>query len=641
MSSAASSSIPRLAARVCLAGLAALASVPVASAAAFEPERVASLADLSLEQLRDVVVTTVSRREQRLDRVAAAVYVITAEDIRRSGAATVPEALRLAPTLDVARADSSQYAISARGFNNVLANKMLVLIDGRTVYTPLFSGVFWEAQDVMLEDVERIEVVTGPSTALWGSNAVNGLIHIITRPAAGTQGAYGALRAGDRDRGAAARYGGALGDGGRFRAYARYYDRDSTHRADGSPIGDAAHGIQGGMRFDWGQAHDAATLQGDVYRGSVDQAAAGARHFSGGNVIGRWQRGFADGSEASVQVYADHTEREHPQNFAERLDTFDAVLQYAFKPASGHAMIVGGGHRYSRDRVATAGTLAFVPDSRSLRWSRLFVQDQIDLTPAVALTVSGSVEGNPYTGAEYLPGLRLGWTAAPGHLLWGAYSRAVRAPSRIDREFFVPAQPPFVLAGGPGFDAEISNVFELGYRGQSSSQLWYSLTLFDAEHRRLRSIAPTSAGPQFANDIRGFTRGVETWARWRVSERWRLDAGLVVQNQKLRVSAGAVDLGGIASLGNDPRRFVSIRSSLDLGPAWIWNLDVRRVGSRPAPDVPAYTSVDTRLAWRVNDHADLTFGVQNLLDRRHAEWGNPVNRAEIERSVFVQLRLQD
>jgi len=639
-----SRSMPGFAAGARLAGLAALTALTAtttALAAVPAPAPVASLADLSLEQLRDVVVTTVSRGEQRLDRVAASVYVISAEDIRRSGATTIPEALRLAPTLDIARADSSQYAISGRGFNNVLANKMLVLIDGRTVYTPLFSGVFWEAQDVMLEDVDRIEVVTGPSTALWGSNAVNGLIHVITRSAAGTQGALASLRAGNRDRGAAARYGGAFGEGGRFRAYAKYYDRDTTHRGDGSAVGDAAHGVQGGFRLDWGRANDTATLQGDIYHGDVDQATVGARRFSGANVTGRWQRRFADGSEASAQVYADHTEREHPQNFSERLDTVDAVAQYAFKPASGHSVVVGGGYRYARDRVETTAALAFIPGKRSLSWGRLFAQDQIDLTPTIALTLSGSVESNPYTGAELLPGLRLGWTAAEGHLLWAAYSRAVRAPSRIDREFFSPAQPPFVLAGGPGFSAEISNVFELGYRGQSSLHLSYSLTLFDVKHRRLRSLAPTPAGLQFENDIRGFTRGLEAWARWRVTEQWRLDAGLVVQNQKLRVSDGEVDVGGIASLGNDPQHFASIRSSLDLGPAWTWNLAVRHVGARPDPDVPGYTAVDTRVAWKVNDRAELAVGVQNLLDRRHPEWGVASNRVEIERSVFVQLQLRN
>jgi iron complex outermembrane receptor protein len=332
--------------------------------------RADSLADLSLEQLARRRRDDRGARRAAARPVAASVFVIGAEDIRRSGATTIAEALRLAPTLDVARADSSQYAISARGFNNVLANKMLVLIDGRTVYTPLFSGVFWEAQDVMLEDVERIEVVTGPSTALWGSNAVNGLIHIVTRSAAATRGGFAALRAGNRDRHGGLRWGGALGDTGSVRLYAKAYERDATHRADGSSVGDAAQGVQGGFRYDWSRAGEAVTVQGDLYRGSIEQGALGARTFAGGNLVGRWQRAFADGSEASVQVYADHTERDHPQNFAERLDTVDAVVQYAFKPAAGHAVTVGGGYRYARDRVETTSSLAFVPDDRSLHWTR-------------------------------------------------------------------------------------------------------------------------------------------------------------------------------------------------------------------------------------------------------------------------------
>ena len=624
------------------AGLAALTTSWAAIAAPVaDAQQVASLADLSLEQLREVVVTTVSRVEQRLDRVAASVYVISAEDIRRSGATTIPEALRLAPTLDVARADANQYAISARGFDNVLANKMLVLIDGRTVYTPLFSGVFWEAQDVMLEDVERIEVVTGPSTALWGSNAVNGLIHIITKTAAATQGALASLHAGDRERGAAVRYGGMLGESAHFRAYAKSYDRDATHRADGTSVNDAANGVQTGFRADWARERDVVTLQGDAYHGSIDQGPGSGRRFSGANVVGRWQRRFDDGSEASLQVYADHTERSQPQSFAERLDTLDAMAQYSFKPGAGQAVVVGGGLRHARDRVDNSAALAFLPAARGLGWGRVFAQDQIDLSEQLLLTLSASVETNPYTGVETLPGVRLAWTPSEGRLVWAAYSRATRAPSRVDREFFAPGQPPYVVAGGPDFRSEVADVVEIGYRAQSSQTLSYSVTLFDAQDRRLRSLGPTAQGLQFQNGIEGSTRGVESWARWRVTDAWRLDAGLVLQKHSLRVAAGQTDLGGVASLGNDPHSFASLRSSLDLGPAWRWDVDLRRVGALPNPAVPAYTAVDSRVAWKVTQSADITLGVQNLLDRSHAEWGVASNRVEIERSVFVLLRLRN
>jgi len=570
-----------------------LAGAPSGAAAAEASAE--GLADLSLEQLREIVVTTVSRSEERLDRVAASVYVISGEDIRRSGATTIAEALRLAPTLDVARADGNQYAISARGFNNVLANKMLVLIDGRTVYTPLFSGVFWEAQEVMLEDVERIEVVTGPSTALWGSNAVNGMIQIITRAAAATRGAFAAGQAGNRERGGAVRFGGDTEGDGHFRLYGKSYDRSSTHRADGSATNDAADGMQVGFRADWARQRDAFTVQGDAYRGSIDQTPA-ARTFSGANVLARWQRSLGDGAELSAQAYVDHTERDHPQSFFEILDTVDAVAQYAFKPTDGQRLVIGGGYRYARDRVDQSPSIAFIPGSRSLSWSRAFAQDQIDLTPTLALTLAGSIEGNPYTGAETLPSVRLAWVPGANHTLWASLSRAVRAPSRIDREFFSPGQPPFVLAGGPDFRSEVSNVLELGYRAQFSQSLSYAATLFQAEHQHLRSLAPTAQGLQFENAIEGRTRGLEAWARWRVVEWWRLDAGVVLLNQDLHVVPGAIDIGGLAALGNDPRNHGSLRSSLDLGRAWRWDVDVRRVGERPNPAVPAYTAFDTRLA---------------------------------------------
>ena len=295
--------------------------------------RVPALADLSLEQLREIVVTSVSRREQRLDQVAASAYVVGADDIRRFGATTLPEALRLAPRLDVARADANQYAISARGFNNVLANKMLVLIDGRTVYTPLFSGVFWESQDVMLDDVERIEVITGPGTALWGTNAVNGMIHVLTKPAAQTQGSLVSAHAGSRARGAALRHGGQLRPDAHYRVYAKAYDRSNSELASGQPVRDAADGMQLGFRADWGSVRDAVTLQGDVYRASIDQLPQGRRDRRGespGTVAASIQQrraGDAAGvlgphharAAAAVRRDARHPRRRRAVRFSRRL----------------------------------------------------------------------------------------------------------------------------------------------------------------------------------------------------------------------------------------------------------------------------------------------------------------------------------
>ncbi len=619
---------------------ACLGSTFTGSASGADSTQVAELADLSLEQLREVVVTTVSRVAERLNKAAASVHVISSDDIRRSGATTLAEALRLSPTLNVARADTNQYAISARGFNNVLANKMLVLIDGRTVYTPLFSGVFWEAQDVDLADVERIEVVTGPSTALWGSNAVNGLIHVVTRSSAGTIGAAGQLIAGNHERGASVRYGRQLGDQASFRIYGKSYDRDGSHRANGSAVNDDANGAQMGFRADWARSGESISLQGDAYRGRVNQAPS-PRRIAGANLTVRWERTSANGNAASVQAYVDQTYRNHPGSFRERLTTFDIAAQYSMRPVPNHMLVIGGGLRQGRDRVSTSSQFAFVPASRNLNWGRVFAQDVIDLSPKLALTLSGSVERNPYTGTEVLPSARLAWQLSPDQLLWAAMSRAVRAPSRIDREFFQPAQPPrVVLGGGPDFRSEVSDTIELGYRAQPSRALSYSATLFHHRHRELRSVKTSATGPQFANDIEGSTAGYELWARWRPSASWRLDAGFVGQRVNLKVAPGKTDLGGLPSLGNDPSHYASLRSSLDIGAAWSWDVSLRRVGALPNPVVPAYTAVDSRVGWKVSPRVELSLVVQNLADPGHAEWGPAASRAEFERNVFLMVRWQ-
>jgi len=295
-------------------------------------------ADLTLEQLGNIVVTSVSRREEALGAAAASVYVITSEDIRRSGATSLPEALRLAPNLNIARADANQYAISARGFNNTLANRLLVLIDGRIVYSPLFSGIFWEAQDVMLPDVERIEVISGPGATLWGANAVNGVINLITRPAAATQGALVSAGAGNRDRGGAVRYGGSIGSG-HFRVYGRHFDRAHTERANRSSVLDSSGRSQAGFRADWGGNGREFTLQGDVYQGDIEQLAGGSRDLGGANVLARWSEQRSDGRILRAQAYYDRVERDQPGSIREVLDVVDIEVEQGLVPAEGHQLL--------------------------------------------------------------------------------------------------------------------------------------------------------------------------------------------------------------------------------------------------------------------------------------------------------------
>jgi len=611
-------------AALAIAVAATLASSPARSDRAALGSR--DLADLTLEQLSEIVVTSVSRREEPLGTAAASVYVISAADIRASGATTLPEALRLAPNLHVARALAGQYAISARGFNSTIANRMLVLIDGRTVYSPLFSGVFWDIQDVMLEDVAQIEVISGPGGTLWGANAVNGVINVITRRAAETQGTGAAAGFGPRERMLAARHGGQLG-AGHYRIYAMTGQRDAALGAGGNRLGDAVRHSQVGFRADWGRPVDGFTLQGDTYRTDVDPIPQ-RREMRGANLLGRWNRTLAGGSQLRLQAYYDHTEREHFATFIERLSTFDVELQQALPAWRDHRIVWGGGYRLARDRIENFPTQAFLPPDRNLAWWNLFAQDEIALRTDLALVIGAKLEHNDYTGIELLPNLRLAWQPSRGQLLWAAVSRAVRAPSRLDRELFLPGVPPHVvLAGGPNFVSEVSNVLELGYRTQATRTFAYSVTAFHHQHERLRSIEARAAGPQFENWIEGRTNGIEAWGEWQPTRNWRLAGGFALLDQQFRRLPGSAGIGGAAQLGNDPSHWWSLRSTLALTPAHTLDVLLRGVDALPDPPVPSYRSLDAQLRWRLSRELEVSLIGRNLLDRRHAEFGSPAARA--------------
>ena len=614
----------------------ALVTLMVAVPAIAGAQQVAALADLSLEQLSDIVVTSASRREERVANAPTSIYVITGEEIRRSGARTLPEALRLAPNLQIARADANQYAITARGFGNVLANKLLVLIDGRTVYSPLFSGVFWESRDVMLEDVERIEVLDGPQTTLWGTNAVNGVINVITKPAQATQGGLFAAGGGNRDAVAAARYGGSTANGGHFRVYARANELQDTERREGVSVGDASRRGRLGFRYDGPAGRDSLTVQGDAYTGEIDQGS-GHRDVGGGNLLARWQRTLGNGDAVSVQAYYDRSQLDQV-TFRDELDTFDIEVQGRFHAGTRNLLTAGGGYRHQRDRVSNGPAQAFLPPDRDLKIAYAFVQDEFALTDRITLIGGIKLEHNDYTGAEVLPNIRVRWQGTPDHMVWGAVSRSARAPSRIDRELFVPSQAPFLLAGGPEFESEISNVFEIGARGRVAPRISYSVTAFRHEHDRLRSLEPTGTGSLvFRNGIEGSTTGIEAWATYYASERWRLSAGGIQMRQRLHPGAGVTDAGGLAALGNDPKRSLVFRSSLDIADRHAFDVMLRHVGARPNPAVPSYTAVDLRWGWQVTRQVELSLTLENLTDKQHAEWGAAPNRVEFERAAYLKL----
>ena len=616
--------------------MAALSLFTSWAACAADP-KVRDLADLSLEQLSNIEVTSVSRRAERLQDAAASIFVITADDIRRSGVSSLPEALRLAPNLQVARVSANSYAISARGFNNAIGNKLLVLIDGRTVYTPLFSGVFWDSQDVMLEDVERIEVISGPGATLWGANAVNGVINVITRPAGETQGTLLAAGGGNQTKGGAARYGGEMSSGGHYRVYGQYFDRANTEHANGTSVFDDWNSGRIGFRADWGGTARGFTMQGDAYRGELDQALPGTQRISGVNLLARWNRQLAENSSVRVQAYYDRTERTQPGAFAEHLDIFDLEFQHALRPAASHNLLWGGGYRYAFDRVDNSAALAFLPADRNLRWANVFVQDEIALAPDLDLTLGVKAESNVYTGVEWLPNARLAWKAAANHLLWGSVSRAARAPSRLDRDLFSPAKPPFLLAGGPNFQSEVSKVFELGYRSQPMSAVSYSITAFHHIYDRLRSLEPAPGGGLVIdNKIDGTGNGVEAWGSYQATQAWRLSAGLLELRQRLALRSDSLSTQGVAAEGNDPKHQWMLRSSLNLGRAYELDMTVRHVSALPSPLVPAYTAFDARLGWRVSRDLELSLTGQNLFGPAHIEFGNPATASLVERSVFLK-----
>jgi iron complex outermembrane receptor protein len=620
------------------------AAVVFVAAAAQVAAQSATLADLSLEELGAIRVTTVSRTPERIADAPASVFVITSDDIRRSGATSLPEALRLAPNLAVARADSVQYAISARGFNNAVGNKLLVMIDGRTVYTPLFSGVFWDQQDVLLADVDRIEVISGPGATLWGANAVNGVINVITKPAGDTQGALVSARAGDLERQAAVRYGGPLGTSGAFRAYVQTTALDRTHLASGAGGLDEWQRAQAGFRADWQRDDDRLTLQTDAYsgrsqdRGTILNIPLGRIEVSGANILARWTRELGGGRELQVQSYLDRASRDDFLFFRPTADIFDIELQHTI-PLGRHDLIWGGDYRRSSDDIRTGFATTFIPQKRELDWESLFLQDRWAITTQLEATLGLKLESNDYTGTESLPSFRIAWKPTSGQLVWGSLSRAVRAPSRYDRDVFFPGQPPFLVIGGPNFKSEVAKVLEAGYRAQPNDKISFSVTAFYHDWDRLRS--GTALPVQLENRIEGDADGVEAWATWRIAHAWQIAAGFNTLDKDLQLEPGSTDPVGVnnETLANDADYQWLLRASADLAHDLELDVRVRHVDALPNPAVPAYTAVDATVGWRPRPRLDLRLIAQNLFDAAHPEYGPAPTRSELERGVLLQATL--
>lgn len=643
--------------RPCCGAAATIALLGTAIGAPGPTATAGRLTDLSLEELSNIQITSASKRAERLSDAPVSAFVITADEIRRSGATSLPEALRLAPNLQVARGGANGWAISARGFNGTSANKLLVLIDGRSVYSPLFSGVFWDVQDLMLEDIERIEVISGPGGTLWGVNAVNGVVNVITRSAQQTQGGLLSAGAGNQEVQLALRHGATLGEDGHYRVYAKQTQRLHTQTASGGYVDDASHTTQLGFRADWARAIDKVTLQGDAYTGKREQPLPGTLavsgvdlaldtiSVSGANLVARWERRLADDASLSGHLSYDRVERTVPPTFAEKLDIVDLQLQHAWRPSAAHALVWGVQYRHALDNVVNSSPyLAFLPARVNLTWASLFAQDEITLAPALHLTLGARVERNDYTGAEFLPNLRLAWKPADNHLLWVAASRTVRAPSRLDRDAYVPAQPPFQLVGGPNFRSEVAKVYELGYRGQPTPDASFSITALHADYDRLHTLelAPSRTAALFANGMQGTVRGLEMWGSYQAAPWWRLRGGFtrLLQDLQLKPGAAASIESVNAAVGANPSRQWMLRSSFDLPRQTELDLTARYVSALPSPFVPSYFTVDMRLGWRPRPDLEVSVTGQNLVGPAHGEFTGETTRTAIARAVFVELLMR-
>lgn len=602
---------------------------------------------LSLEELANVEISSVSKRPELLSDAAAAIYVVTREDIRRSGATSIPEMLRLAPNLQVARSDASTYAISARGFNNTSANKLLVLIDGRAVYSTLHSGVFWDVQDTLLADIERIEVISGPGGTLWGSNAVNGVINIITRDTRDTIGTMVDAGGGNEKRSGAVRYGAKAGDDTTYRLYAKSFLRGDTADANGVSAQDSWRQQEAGFRLDKRHAGEALLLEGSVYDGRIDQKTYADKTISGSHLLGRWNRVLGEQSSLQFQAYFDQSKRDYPGTFGEVVDTYDIDLQHRFQLAGKHDIVWGGGYRLSRDDMSNTAVLAFLPAQRDLRLINAFVQDSVALDPHLQMTLGAKLEHNSYTGMEFLPNARLAWKLPDNALLWSSIARAVRTPSRLDRDTFSPNVPPFLIAGGPAFSSEKLTAYEIGYRMQPVSQASFSVSTFYNVYQDLRTIELQPGGSLlkgpyvFENRMEGNTYGVEMWGNYRVNDWWRLSAGYNYLKQDLRLKPGSSINNGTQSAGNDPNHQFSARSSMNLAHNVELDLMLRSIGALPNPSVPGYTALDMRLAWAPAKDVELSLSGFNLTDRRHPEFGAAVTatatRSELPRSFYLKI----
>ena len=619
------------------------------------------LTELSLEELMSVEVTSVSKKKQKLSESAAAIFVITQEDIRRSGVTSIPEALRMVPGLQVARNSKNQWDISARGFNERFTNKLLVLIDGRTVYNPLFAGVTWETQDTILEDIERIEVIRGPGGSLWGVNAVNGVINIITKKAQDTQGLLVSGVAGNEEGIVSIRQGGSHGSDLHYRLFTKYFNRDTSFNA--MRAHDDTRLFRSGFRTDWEPAsQDRVMVQGELYTGDGGQQSTVATtstfpfgfttgnedlRMSGGHLLTRWEHTWDSGSDMALQFFYDRYERSE-NTIKATIDTFDVDFQHRFAFFSNQELLWGMEYRYWIDDLQnTAGTTVF-PDSRSFTLLSGFLQDEITLLPdALTVTLGTKLSHNDFTGFEYQPSGRFLWKPIEGHSVWGAVSRAVRVPSRLEdnsRLTFAPnanTPVPTRFLGNQEFKSEELLAFEIGYRLNTFERFTIDITGFYNQYDNVRGTRVITLAPPtgtLENNLTVDTIGVEIASDVQLLDWWRLRGAYTYINMDVD---GPINSSLNTTGGNTPHHQGSVRSLISLPYQVEFDSWIRAVDQLSAANIPSYVELDLRLGWKPIPSLDLSLVGQNLLDNHHPEAAPSLFLAtqptEVQRSVYGKI----
>jgi len=647
--------------------------------------------ELSLEQLMDIEVTSVSKKKEKIMEAPSAIYVITNQDIKRLGMTSIPELLRVVPGLQVARIDSDQWSISSRGFSGQFANDLLVLIDGRTVYTPIFSGVYWDTQDLILEDVDRIEVIRGPGGTIWGANAVNGVINIITKHSEDTQGEYASAHFGNYEQGALeTRYGGKIDEDTSYRLYAKYKNVDNTETASGASAQDERNYGQGGFRVDWKNLgkddNSSLTVQGDIYTGKVGAAYSfpsltapfvtsiiADDSVAGGNMLAKWSSKMTNGSDLSLQAYFDHSRRDE-QYGSQIVTTFDTELKHIWQINDRNEIVWGAGYRVQKDDIADFGgavIFADMNDGYDL-WST-FIQDEFKVNQDVSLFIGSKFEVNDFTGFEYQPSVKAVWSIDDKSTFWGAISRAIRTPSRAEDEIdFVATVIPAGTfgAGTPsGFsrvmgnetlDAEKLMAYEIGYRSRPSKSTSVDVAVFYNDYSDLFTIerglpflqTATSLPPHmvlpvtFQNGADAKSYGLEFSTKWRVSDVWTLAGNYGYVHIDVDLMPGSTDSNQINAEKSTAKHIFNIHSSaklsdnVDLDNILFFNDEFLSKAFTTEQAISQYWRFDTRVGGKPTDNVEISLVGQNLLEEGHHEFAAPLYgslASEIGRSYFLRV----